>query len=188
MRKTLTTVLVIFAVCAFGSVHASLIDNGNNLIYDTDLNITWYDNPNYETIVYASYVTWAAGLNVGGVTGWRLPTTTSSTTGELGHLFFVELQNTTTTGFANHGPFDNIGVIQDGRYGGFYANDGGAVYYFDFDSGTQGPVDPQYWYWNIHAIAVHDGNVGGSSVPIPAAVWLLGSGLIGLIGIRRFRK
>jgi hypothetical protein len=25
-------------------------------------------------------------------------------------------------------------------------------------------------------------------VPIPAAVWLLGSGLIGLIGIRRFRK
>jgi hypothetical protein len=27
-----------------------------------------------------------------------------------------------------------------------------------------------------------------STVPIPAAVWLLGSGLIGLIGIRRFRK
>ncbi len=25
-------------------------------------------------------------------------------------------------------------------------------------------------------------------VPIPAAVWLLGSGLIGLIGVRRFRK
>jgi hypothetical protein len=28
----------------------------------------------------------------------------------------------------------------------------------------------------------------GTTVPIPAAVWLLGSGLIGLIGIRRFRK
>jgi hypothetical protein len=27
-----------------------------------------------------------------------------------------------------------------------------------------------------------------TAVPIPAAVWLLGSGLIGLIGIRRFRK
>jgi hypothetical protein len=27
-----------------------------------------------------------------------------------------------------------------------------------------------------------------TSVPIPGAVWLLGSGLIGLIGIRRFRK
>ena len=30
--------------------------------------------------------------------------------------------------------------------------------------------------------------VRNSAVPIPAAVWLLGSGLIGLIGIRRFRK
>ena len=27
-----------------------------------------------------------------------------------------------------------------------------------------------------------------SPVPIPGALWLLGSGLIGLIGIRRFRK
>ncbi len=30
--------------------------------------------------------------------------------------------------------------------------------------------------------------VPAAPVPIPAAVWLLGSGLIGLIGIRRFRK
>jgi hypothetical protein len=29
---------------------------------------------------------------------------------------------------------------------------------------------------------------GANSVPIPAAAWLLGSGLIGLIGLRRFRK
>jgi hypothetical protein len=28
----------------------------------------------------------------------------------------------------------------------------------------------------------------GAPIPIPAAVWLLGSGLIGLIGIRRFKK
>jgi hypothetical protein len=30
--------------------------------------------------------------------------------------------------------------------------------------------------------------VRNSAVPIPAAIWLLGSGLVGLIGIRRFRK
>jgi hypothetical protein len=30
--------------------------------------------------------------------------------------------------------------------------------------------------------------ITATAVPIPAAVWLLGSGLIGLIGIRRFRK
>lgn len=28
----------------------------------------------------------------------------------------------------------------------------------------------------------------GSEVPVPAAVWLLGSGLLGLVGLRRFRK
>jgi hypothetical protein len=29
------------------------------------------------------------------------------------------------------------------------------------------------------------GGSGGSSVPIPGAVWLLGSGLLGLIGLKR---
>jgi hypothetical protein len=33
-----------------------------------------------------------------------------------------------------------------------------------------------------------DVTVDAAPVPIPAAVWLLGSGLIGLIGVRRFRK
>lgn len=33
-----------------------------------------------------------------------------------------------------------------------------------------------------------DGFVGVSAVPVPAAVWLLGSGLLGLIGIRRRNK
>lgn len=35
------------------------------------------------------------------------------------------------------------------------------------------------------AWAVHDGDVGAAPVPIPAAAWLLGSGLMGLIGARR---
>jgi hypothetical protein len=34
--------------------------------------------------------------------------------------------------------------------------------------------------------AVRDGDV--SSVPVPAAVWLFGSGLLGLIGIARRKK
>lgn len=40
----------------------------------------------------------------------------------------------------------------------------------------------------LSALAVHDGNVG-APVPIPAAAGLLGSGLIGLVAIRRrFKK
>ena len=48
-------------------------------------------------------------------------------------------------------------------------------------------------YWNgsswQNADTTHYGwQINATAVPIPAAVWLLGSGLIGLIGIRRFRN
>jgi hypothetical protein len=35
----------------------------------------------------------------------------------------------------------------------------------------------------FHAWAVRDGDIG--AVPIPAAAWLFGSGLLGLIGVAR---
>jgi hypothetical protein len=46
---------------------------------------------------------------------------------------------------------------------------------------------------SFKAISTGEGDYLGlnltiSAVPIPAAVWLLGSGLIGLIGVRRFKK
>jgi hypothetical protein len=44
-------------------------------------------------------------------------------------------------------------------------------------------VRPDQNYLHMREVQVY-----GSPVPVPAAVWLLGSGLIGLIGIRRFRK
>ncbi len=38
---------------------------------------------------------------------------------------------------------------------------------------------------NLLALAVHPGDV--AAVPVPAAAWLLGSGLLGLIGVARRR-
>jgi len=57
-----------------------------------------------------------------------------------------------------------------------------SAWYFKFTGGSQ--------YFSrkedaapFHVWAVHDGDVG--AVPIPAAVWLFGSGLIGLVGLAR---
>jgi hypothetical protein len=59
--------------------HAALIDNGldsnrNHLIYDSGLNITWYDyNPG--PMNWSQAASWASSLTVGGVSGWTLPAT-----------------------------------------------------------------------------------------------------------------
>jgi len=46
------------------------------------------------------------------------------------------------------------------------------------------------WYINIHTDVFPAGEIRGqvNVIPIPAAVWLFGSGLIGLIGIARRKK
>jgi len=126
---------------------AALIDRGSfndgfggfmNLIYDTDLDITWlgdanfaktsgFDADGFMTWNTANNV-WAPSLTVGGFTDWRLPTTTqpdgscaiqglggsgqdgglNCTGSEMGHLSNVE-----GITFAAPGVFDNV---QDDAY------------------------------------------------------------------------
>ena len=46
------------------------------------------------------------------------------------------------------------------------------------------------WYINIHTDAFPGGEIRGqvNVVPVPAAVWLFGSGLLGLVGVARRKK
>jgi hypothetical protein len=107
--------------------------------YDTDLNITWLANANVAGDVFKNLPetnTLVAGLDINGVTGWRLPiinpghsADTPSTIGDLdsefGHMYFVTLGNLgfcdpnfprTSTGcieqpgwgLSNTGPFSNL--------------------------------------------------------------------------------
>ncbi len=176
--------------------HAALQNNGDGLIYDTDLNITWYAYPNYETNTFDGYQTWMNGLEAGGVSGWRFPTTTIddsyqvTSTGEMGHLYYTELGNSLGN-FTNAGLFSQYGGLT-ANYGGFYTSTpagNGNLWYFSFDgygipAGSQAVVSPAYWYSWIHGLAVHDGNVG-ATVPIPGAILLFAPGLAGLVLLRR---
>ena len=87
-------------------------------------------------------------------------------------------------GLSNTGPFD---ALQSNYYwsGLEYAPDTFGAWYFVFFNGGQ---DTSSKGFNYYALAVHSGDVGASIVPVPAAVWLFGSGLLGLIGLGRQRR
>lgn len=168
--------------------------------YDTDQDITWTTDANINGIDgIANHQSWVASLNIGGVTGWRLPTMDINGDGfavncsaetqancldnELGYLAVYGSPSGISPGAP--GPFTNIATT-----GGYWST-------------SQSPTNSDYWAYNFSsgsniillseasgiAWAVHDGDVGAlSAVPVPAAVWLFGSGLLGLAGIGRRKQ
>lgn len=196
--KRFTFILSVAMVLGLSTMsNAALINNGNGLIYDDDLNITWLQEPNNNRLTWEQAKEWASGLKNGGVDdGWRLPIVDpmepyNRNTSEMGHLFYTELGNKADPeghGLVNKDPFTNLApsVYWTGTEGGY--NSLGQLYImgFDFSDGNQGAL----YLYKYNALAVHSGNIGApvqtiAPVPIPAAMWLLGSGLVGLIGLKK---
>lgn len=206
--RWVATVLSVLALGALSATHAALIDRGGGLIYDTDLDVTWLSDTTIGGygISWDGALIWAANFSyydsVRDVTytDWRLPkadTACSSyncTGSELGHLFYNELggvagQTITTTHNDNYNLFQNISEWSyfwtGNEYAGFCDAEWGYCFEawdFYFYIGAQGhnlKTYTDYYRW-----AVRDGDVAGMSVvPVPAAFWLFGSGLLGLIGV-----
>jgi len=218
MRKLLVLLLLGFLFSNARASYAELIDYGNYLIYDTDLNITWFGYTEYPRThrlgaMGKGRLTWNEALRFAdefvyaGFDDWRLPTTVdgfhqsaydgSATAGfnytnsEMGHLYYVELGNlgyTSPTGYQgqagwglnNVGPFS--GLLPEVYWSGTnYALFPNTAWSFNFRDGNQETLGQSGSY---NVLLVRD----GSPVPIPGAVWLLGSGLAGLITIRRKKK
>ncbi len=207
MKKIVACISAFVMILGFSlQVQAELIsrgtDNlGNRLIYDSSLDLTWYDythgdgNWQYQT-------DWAQNLTVNwnGKTfdDWRLPITFDQnqrgyecTNSELGYLHYTEL--------GNRGWFDADGNWQS--WGDMLKNKGLFInlqsdFYW---SATEYINTGSAWGFNIYngeqdisykgndsyryGIAVREGDV--ASVPLPAALLLFGSGLTCLLGIRR---
>jgi hypothetical protein len=184
------------------TAQASLFDRGGGLIYDDDLDITWLADANYAKtsgydadgfMSWSEAMTWASSLVYGGYSDWRLPTsdTCSSyncTDSEMGHLFYNELGGEAFSSilFSTDPDLALFTNVQLSLYwsGSEYAPGTVYAWVFGFGDGVQYALGKSNV---IYAWAVHSGDVGAPAVPVPAAVWLFGSGLIGLAAVTRRR-
>lgn len=196
------------AVVSF-SADAALIDNGGGLIYDDVLDITWAQPDALRTWDAAN--TWVAGLTMGGVSGWRLPyisvvESVGPFTGEpvqciprciippldneLEYMHYQNLGGNFGESILISGDPDLalFPSLQSDRYWTGTAYDPTNAWGFGFrgGGGTGNRTSVHDQTSELLTWAVHPGNVG--AVPVPAAVWLFGSGLIGLVGIARRKK
>jgi hypothetical protein len=221
MKKIFVFLFVLVMVLGVSmQAHAALSNrgtdiNGNRLIYDSDLNITWYDYTN-SMDNWNNQMNWASALSVSGgdlvgvYDDWRLPSTVDGpdvwgydgttiagyniTSSEMGHLFYAEL--------GNKGYYDTSGNFQPGlglTKTGDFQNLQSYVYW----SGTEYAANTNYaWLFHTgngnqfhdykvgnvtYAIAVRPGDVSVAVVPEPVSMILFGIGGV-VLGARRMVK
>jgi len=182
--------------------NAALVDNGGGLIYDDVLDITWAQPDINRPWDEAN--TWASGLTLGGMSGWRLPyisvaagagpfsgmpvlcnevSELACRDNELGYMFYYNLGGSFGVPIGNSLDPD-LGLfptLQSDDYWSGTELDFSYAWEYNFGGGYDlyGPKDDEWRSWAVHA---------GDVVPVPAAVWLFGSGLMGLLGLARRKR
>ena len=205
LLKPLTPLFLLAGMGLASTAEASLVTRlGGLAVYDTDFNITWLANANANgQMTWATANAWAAGLNVGGYTGWRLPTALNAngsgpcgpgyncTGSEMGHLYYTELGVTQ----------DNAITSSTSPYLQLFTNVQDYIYWLDIEyapsptlsawafftiNGQQAPIGKQS---SLYAWAVRSGDVGGGgSVPEPGIIGLMGIGALAWAGARQQRR
>lgn len=215
LHRYLATTFIFTVLSAPMIANAALVSRlGGQAYYDDQLDITWLadadagagsafdDGPSTTDgrMTWANASAWAASLTIGGVSDWRLPnqdinddgsiakcalvTKAACMDNEYGHLYFYGAGTVLGNGVteASPGSFSNIQLAYYWSATD-YAPDPNDAWIFYFYDGNRHWVAKN---GNQNAWAVHDGDI--AAVPLPAAVWLFGSGLIGLIGLARRKK
>lgn len=200
--KILSFMLAASVLVISSSANAALLERLGGLAYYDDVaNLTWLSDANYASTQYINsggdegaangrmnWLTandWATSLTVGGTSGWRLANSddclgANCTGSEMGNLFYNVLGNTAGA-LSFTGPFSNVQSY--GYWSGTRYIATGDMWAFEMTSGNQAKGLGAY---ALNAWAVQSGDV--SPVPVPAALWLFGSGLIGLVGLARRKR
>lgn len=207
------------------AANAALIAGmGGQVVYDTDLDITWLADANlassntfgvsginaFGQMDWYTAQTWLGAMNAAnylGYSNWRLPdtaqpdlscsaqTTAGSegvdcTGSEMPHLFYNELggQAAASIDVIHNDAYDLFQNIQGPYWSteAVWPGNGTYAWQFHFDNGNQNDTSKSlatHYVW-----AVHSGNIAGvSAVPLPAAAWLFGAGLAGLVAVAKRR-
>ncbi len=218
MKKMTVLFAMVMIFLSVGTSNASLTTIGTATYMGSDYNLIYEDDSIDGGLVWLDYtnssdtgqnqVNWASGIgsdltvnlyagyttDIDWGTGWRLPLTQDQLSGynqtgsEMGHLYYEALGNVAWDGMGGGG-LNNVGNFSklqtDNKYwSGTEYPAPNCAWHFGFIDGWQSGSDTRI---SRYAIAVRPGQV--SAVPIPSAIWLLGSGLVGLVSFRKkFRK
>ena len=196
------------------SAHASLVGRlpltpgGTDFqaAYDTVLDITWLTDADLSGLFnWDNQAGWARGLDTAnylGVDGWRLAsmdvngdtavvdcngaTELACRDNELGYMFYQNMDGSFGDDKSGNQIVDGV-LLTDVQFNNWsgteFAPSPTFAWLFRFSDGNQGLIGKDR---NGYGWAVRAGDV--SAVPVPAAVWLFGSGLIGLLGLARRKK
>jgi len=150
------------SVCA----HAALVDMHDGTIYETDTQLSWLKDAGTGGVRSAAEAAaWAAGLKVGGLTGWRLPNADPACgfsyncrNGEMGHLYYVSLGNHEGR-LTSTGPFINLNHNPANPFSLYWS---GAVFEPKPINDESDPEPPGWWLFNFYDGNQLGGGQGGS--------------------------
>ncbi len=170
-----TTGLVIGTTTAIGSFHPGAPTAGDTNAIDKPWN--FFGNTGSDYLTVAATGSTAAGLNL---SGWTVAWATISAINMGGGAW--QPLNCTALGCSGHTfTSGNAMFTWDGIYGDAYSLNYTATVPLGDPSGFGGV---EYF---LHLQGVVN-QAAAAPVPVPAAVWLFGSGLLGLVGVARRKK